>query len=1177
MNFAHHHALLPLVSERTQWLQVRLHQERLWQTWGIAPGTAQGFFPTETAFSERLIPLLASLGIQWTFVSNEHLSRACPDFPVILGSGGVMCDPPNRADQVNPPGAPYWRKFIDRGCSPANAYPFAYTPHRAQYVDPATGAVSSLIVVPTAQAISWDDGYGQIGANALDGIAGGNDPARPMLVVLAHDGDNAWGGGYSYYMEAVQNFCADASAQGYVPTTVEEYLAEHPVPAGDVVHVEDGGWVNADSDFGSPVFTNWLFPLLAADGGIDVLGGWHDKAREYAIYTAAENRIRTAEDLAGGPGTTRIDHVLDPSATTTPVERAWSYYLASMDSGHVYFGNALDAEVKGTVGCNEAAQHVDPILAGMAPGQDQTEPTVFVPQRHPYNPGSVSFGAQYGYQSFVNDGSFDVWTFAYDVSGLQSATLRYRVDADGQNPLATTDNETYAGGPGVGAWQAIPMDVRAFPAGNVYGWGGLEAYAFEQPLHVAQHLSATVPALNEQLLDYYVEVLDTRGNLARTAIQHVWIGDGQGATGGAGAVAVAPDPPVQGAPATITYDAAGRSLEGAPAVYVHLGYDGWAPGTVQHLPMSAAGSDLWSFALTVPPGVGQLDCAFNDDPEGDGGTWDNNGGADWHFATAVPVLPVADFLGAPLAGTAPLQVSFTQLAAGDPTGFAWDFDGDGQTDSTEPDPSHVFGAGLHTVSLTVSNAQGADTETKVGYVSVAAPPAGPTLVLDASTVAAAAEVGQDAPSAMLGLANAGSRSVSYRLVPVFPGGAPPATRGRVLGAPGGAGAPAFGVGLGTGPAESGWLLPVPAQGLLGPGATVAVELGFASALLPGGTHGATLLVLSDSPDSPQTVAVALTLSPPPPAQTGVVPDPPEAGSPARIWYHAAGTPLAGVGAVLAHWGLDGWEPATVLDEPMTAAGPELWYLDVDLPAGATELDFVFTDGQGLWDNNGGQDWVFPVVPPSGGGPGPPVLAVNPILLSTTAAQGTSPAPSTFSVANGGGGVLNYALSVVDTGDGTGWLAVAPAAGSSAGEADAIAVSYQAAGLAAGSYQARIDVAGHGLGAAENVFVVLNVQAAPPAATTVVPDPPVAGAPARIWYASAGGPLAGAGSVLCHWGLDGWDPDTIVDQLMTPAGGGSWYLDVNLPPGTAELDFVFTDGQGNWDNNGGQDWIFPVVQ
>ena len=95
MNFAHHHALLPLVSERTQWLQVRLHQERLWQTWGIAPGTAPGFFPTETAFSERLIPLLASLGIQWTFVSNEHLSRACPDFPEIRSPESFTTLSPN--------------------------------------------------------------------------------------------------------------------------------------------------------------------------------------------------------------------------------------------------------------------------------------------------------------------------------------------------------------------------------------------------------------------------------------------------------------------------------------------------------------------------------------------------------------------------------------------------------------------------------------------------------------------------------------------------------------------------------------------------------------------------------------------------------------------------------------------------------------------------------------------------------------------------------------------------------------------------------------------------------------------------------------------------------------------------------------------------------------------------
>ena len=73
-------------------------------------------------------------------------------------------------------------------------------------------------------------------------------------------------GGYSYYNENVRQFAQAAAGRGYEPTTVAEYLAEHPVPAGDVVHVEDGGWVNADGDFGSPQFINWNWPLVNAAG-----------------------------------------------------------------------------------------------------------------------------------------------------------------------------------------------------------------------------------------------------------------------------------------------------------------------------------------------------------------------------------------------------------------------------------------------------------------------------------------------------------------------------------------------------------------------------------------------------------------------------------------------------------------------------------------------------------------------------------------------------------------------------------------------------------------------------------------------------------------------------------------------------------------------------------------------
>ena len=30
----------------------------------------------------------------------------------------------------------------------------------------------------------------------------------------------------------------------------------------DIVHVEDGGWVNPDGDFGSPQSLKWNYPLM---------------------------------------------------------------------------------------------------------------------------------------------------------------------------------------------------------------------------------------------------------------------------------------------------------------------------------------------------------------------------------------------------------------------------------------------------------------------------------------------------------------------------------------------------------------------------------------------------------------------------------------------------------------------------------------------------------------------------------------------------------------------------------------------------------------------------------------------------------------------------------------------------------------------------------------------------
>jgi PKD repeat protein len=88
-----------------------------------------------------------------------------------------------------------------------------------------------------------------------------------------------------------------------------------------------------------------------------------------------------------------------------------------------------------------------------------------------------------------------------------------------------------------------------------------------------------------------------------------------------------------------------------------------------------------------------------------------------------PTAPTADFAGTPVSGEYPLNVAFTDLSTGVPTSWSWTF-GDGGT-STAQNPSHTYvAAGVYTVSLTASNAQGSDTATRTGYITVTEPGTG---------------------------------------------------------------------------------------------------------------------------------------------------------------------------------------------------------------------------------------------------------------------------------------------------------------------------------------------------------------------------------------------------------------------------------------------------------------------
>ncbi len=621
--FPFHHGLLPLLDDDAVRKEIQLYKSIYPDAWGPSPGLSRGLFPSEMAFSERLIPILAGEGIAWVMVSSEKVSRCCPDYPVQYGSGGVNCDPPNRADQLNASGVNWYRESISRGCGPAEAYPLAMMPRRAQYIDASTGAASGVIVVPCSQILGWKDGYSPIGLGGFDTLQTHNSAARPQLVVLAHDGDNAWGGGYSYYMEATPNLVSSAQGAGYTATTVEQYLADYPVPAGDVVHVEDGAWVNADGDFGSPQMLNWNWPPVNASGQVDIAGGWAEDIRNWAVITAAQNRVSTAEQIAGG---VNIRKVLYPDGSTTHAERAWHYFLGSLNSGYMYYGTAEDFEVKPTIACNEAVQHAD-LVIGSGAG-DATGPTVWLPQRYPWNPGSTNFGPLHGYQQVVNNGDFWVYTFAYDVSGIPAGgvTLRYRLDADGANSTASAQNETYAGGAEVGAWQSVAMTRRAFPAGNVYNNPSIDF--FEMPQYIADEYSTPLAGIRSKLVDYYVEAVDSKGNVRRSPIQHVWVGDGSGSGGGGNGqvVTVWPNPPVAGQTVHVTYDPAGRSLAGAPQVRIHYGYNNWQQ-VISPDPAMTLAAGTWTIALALPASITKLDMVFNNGA----GTWDNNGGQDWHF------------------------------------------------------------------------------------------------------------------------------------------------------------------------------------------------------------------------------------------------------------------------------------------------------------------------------------------------------------------------------------------------------------------------------------------------------------------------------------------------------------------------------------------------------------------
>ena len=599
IHFTGHHSMGPLVGNDYFLKDLIFQNATLAQSYflGSSFQSSKGFFPTELGFSERIIPVLARLGVQWSVIGDNHFSRTLTDYPFLNQPGvDTLVSPPNRADLQNSCGAGSWvsASMAHEQQVIRNKYPFASTPHWVRYVDPSTGAESRVVGIPVNQNGSWLEGWegsatvDVVGLTSFEGLV-----PQKQFFVIAHDGDNSGGraGSSSTWYAGRSATCVN----GVRCLGISEYLVSNTPVSSDVVHVQDGSWVDTRDSSSDPQWHHWHLPLGIWKGQFSAFNsatglslapktnlsgvqegmtvsfeyGWHYLERNFALLQAALNYARTAEQIwldahpnhwspsAGmDQQVTYAGNQLNPwmysfpvkgdpnndwAGGANPAELAWYFLLPAMDSGFGYYDENQDDIVKPTLAFNESLYFSRPYVQDRV-AQDRTGPSVWWPQRWPYNPGSANVDKSEGWtlQHFSN--TFAVYTYAYDVSGISGIKVRVRTHVNKSEPASDNTSKVYdpaarqaAGVPNVdpsrvSAWTDYPMTRRDLrPVMNGVAWQ--PTYLPQMQKVAAQEIGdlyyVYLGAYRDQLVDYYVEATDSRGNVTRSDIQSVYVGAGR--------------------------------------------------------------------------------------------------------------------------------------------------------------------------------------------------------------------------------------------------------------------------------------------------------------------------------------------------------------------------------------------------------------------------------------------------------------------------------------------------------------------------------------------------------------------------------------------------------------------------------------------------------------------------
>ncbi len=483
--FGYHHPLMPLCDYMDIRKQIQAHREMIQQTFGKEVPYSKGMFPPENAFAEWIIPSLVDENIQWVFVDNIHFHRACKAYPWVKGENLI---PPNPADQVNEITSPWVQ--LNGLWAPSKITAWGCKPHWVRMIDPKTGKtaitpdgkLAQMIAVPTERYMGNEDGRGGFGALNYEAVmsqleAYNTDPAHPILLVLHHDGDNYGGGTESYYHSNFYNFIQwiKTNPDRFVATTVEDYLKQFPPDAEDIIHVEPGSWSGADN--GDAEFKKW--------NGDPNAQGYSPDRNSWGVMTAVKNVVLTAEAYR-------------PTSTNT--KAAWRYFLCGQTSCYEYWDGTEMWDSHPTRACNLAYEEAKKALGTSF--TDTVPPTIYKPQREPYNPGGMEWGTN------PEPSDFEVWTYVYDISGLKSVTLWYSVEPNQYAPTLEAREQR--------AWQPITMTGRM-----------IESQTNPKPLIKALEYSAKIQGVQKALVSYYVEAIDQKGNTATSPMMFVYVGNGQ--------------------------------------------------------------------------------------------------------------------------------------------------------------------------------------------------------------------------------------------------------------------------------------------------------------------------------------------------------------------------------------------------------------------------------------------------------------------------------------------------------------------------------------------------------------------------------------------------------------------------------------------------------------------------